>query len=227
MDPLDRLLDPATALLGRVDAVLDRVGAPAGHPVWRPLRRLGALPGAAAGTVAALHPAAPAATAPRLAALAREYEQTAAAVPRPSSWQGPAAEAYTARRDALTAHLAGGPDSLAGRLDATAAYAESLAAWVTGARLALARTLALVLGSAEAVTLATATGLGHGERAGEATPVVLAAAEIGVRVLDTVAEAYDRAEALLDEGIRVAAETPFREPADSAGGVGGVLRVDR
>jgi hypothetical protein len=225
MDALDRLADPAADLLTRVDTVLGRAGAPADHPIWAPLRRLGVLPGAAVGTVAALRPAPLAASGPRLAALAREYDETAAAIPPPSGWEGAAAEAYGARQQAEAAHLAGGADSLAGRLTATAAYAEALADWATAARLSVARTLAQVLPSAEAATLVTAGGLGDGDRAARPAPVVLAAAEIGARVLETVAEAYDRAEALLDEGSRVAAEVPYR-PAGEASGPAGVLRTD-
>lgn len=193
-DALDQLAGPAHGLLARVDAVLCRAGAPAGHPVWPLLRRLGALPGPAAGAVAALR-AAPLCTAGRaLHTLAGQYGQLPGPPPgRPTpagaGWQGPAADAYAAHWSALSTHLAGpGADSLAGRLAATAGYLQALADWVDRARAALARTLATVMTSAQAVEVVT----------GAADPpvpaVARAAADIAARVLATVADMYAEAD---------------------------------
>ncbi|NED58404.1 hypothetical protein G3I24_46875, partial [Micromonospora aurantiaca] len=65
------------------------------------------------------------------------------------AWSGAAASAYDEARAALLRHLDEGPESLVGRLESTAGYADALAGWVEGSRAALARALAEVLGSAE------------------------------------------------------------------------------
>ena len=52
----DRVLEPGTDLLARVDDILLRTGAPAGHSVWSSLSKVGALPSAAVAAVAALSP---------------------------------------------------------------------------------------------------------------------------------------------------------------------------
>ncbi|MEV4760582.1 hypothetical protein AB0J86_36520 [Micromonospora sp. NPDC049559] len=210
MDPLDRLAGPGADLLRRVDDTLVAAGAPDDHRIWPLLRRLRALPGEAVAAVAALHPAPLAEAGGALRTRLPEYEDARAALAREVSWQGAGAEAYAAQRDALAAYLTAGPESLAGRLSATAGYAAALGDWVTASRGALARTVAEVLGSAEAVAL-----LPGAAEDGPASAAP-AAAEIGARVLTTVAEAYDRAEALLARWAPRLGEVDFRPPAGTA-----------
>lgn len=224
MDLLDQVAEPATALLNRVDDVLSRFGAPAGHPVWASLRRVGMLPGAAVAAVVALRPHPLATQAAALHHLAGGYADIAADLPAPAGWQGPAASAYAERVAAFAGQLSAAPDSLAGRLAATAGYAEALAGWLAGSRRALAGTLALTLSSAEAVAL---SGSATAPRPAGPTQLALAAAEIAWRVLDTVAAAYDRAEALLDAHPEVTGPAGAPGVAGGGGGVGGTLRVDR
>jgi hypothetical protein len=233
MDPLDHLAGPAADLLSRVDQSLAIAGAPDGHPIWPLLRRLRTLPGAAVEAVAALRPAPFADAGHAVRGLLPEYDDAAAALAGGGSWAGAGADAYAAQRAALEAHLTGGPESLSGRLDATAGYADALADWVDHSRDALARTLGEVLTSAEAVAMVTAAPggpLAPGGAVAPGSPVgrgsassqggVLAAAEIGARVLGAVAEAYDRGEELRQHWSPSLAELAFRPPVDTA------LRLD-
>lgn len=185
-DPLDHLAGPGTDLLRRVDDLLAVAGAPDDHRIWPLLRALGALPADALGTIVALRPAPLAAAGHAVRTLSEEYDHARANLTTGDPWQGAGAQAYAAHRDALAAYLDGDPESLTGRLAATAAYAEAVDDWVARSRQALARTLADVLGSAEAVTVVTAG------TTGDPGAVALAAAEIGARVLATVAEAETR-----------------------------------
>lgn len=203
MDALDQLAGPAAGLLDRVDAVLTKAGAPADHRIWALLRRLGALPGDAVGTVRSLRAAPLAAAGPPLHTLAGEYDAAGAAIARGGSWEGAGAEVFAAHRAALSSHLV----ELSGRLSATEAYVEAVADWITRSRAALAQELAAVMGSIEAVTLVT-------EPAGVA--VATAAAEIGARVLGTVDEAYERGEALLRRWSAELSEVPYRAPEGGA-----------
>jgi hypothetical protein len=201
MDALDRLAGPAHDLLSRVDATLSRTGAPADHPLWPLLGRLRGLPGEAVATVAALRPAPLSAAGSDLRTLSGQYAQRPA---RPGGtagdWRGPAAAAFTTRWAGLCAHVEHG---LAGRLTDSAGYAEAVADWIGRTRLAVARTLALVMTSAEAVAVAY-----------EADPaqVARAAADIAARVLGTVADAYAQADALVAEWSDRLAELPFTPP---------------
>ncbi|MGI5147055.1 hypothetical protein ACQEVC_11830 [Plantactinospora sp. CA-294935] len=197
MDVLEQLAEPAVTLSGRVDDLLAAAGAPDRHRIWPLLRRLRVLPGDAVRAVLGLRPGELAAAGGEVSGeLRRTYREAGAVVADGGSWQGPAAEAYAAHRTGLAGHLTG----LAGRADATAAYAEAVAGWIADTRYALARTLADVLGSAEAVAVLTVRDGGFGAAPSGVTPgglpVESAAAEIGARILATVAEAYDQAEAL-------------------------------
>lgn len=205
MDVLDHLAEPAVALSGRVDDVLAAVGAPGGHRIWPLLRRLRVLPGDAVQAVLALRPAPLRAAGDVTRQVRWAYDEASAILADGGSWQGPAAEAFGAHRGALGGHLADGADSLTARVDATVAYAEAVAEWIVHTRSTLARTLADVLGSAEAVTVVTA-------RSDGGVPVEVAAAEIGARVLGTVVEACDRAEALPGRWAPDLAEVAYRPP---------------
>ncbi|GAB3154736.1 hypothetical protein GCM10027290_49630 [Micromonospora sonneratiae] len=225
MDLLDRLSEPATDLLARVDDTLTDLGAPDGHPIWPLLRRLRTLPGAAAKAITALQPAALAGAGAQVRGLTSGYDHTRATLTGSSSWQGAGADAYDVQRAALAAHLADGPDGITGRLTDTADFADALVDWAAGARAALAGTLAEVLASAEAVALVTGLSRhsdldpdGSADRGG--TAAAQAAAEIGVRVLSTVAEAYDHAAELLRRWEPRLARVPYHPGPD------GVVRLD-
>jgi hypothetical protein len=191
MDALEHLLAPGRELLARVDAALVAGGAPAEHPIWPLLRRVGALPGDAAGSVAELAPTPVENAAVELRALAEAYARRHAAVGGPVEWTGAAADAFGARWARLGAYLGTNADpeesSLAGRVAACAAYLEDVTSWMRSARGSLASALATVLGSAEAVGLRA----GSAPAGPPTVDVLVSAAGIGVRVLDAVAVSHD------------------------------------
>lgn len=217
MDALDRLAEPGVELLDRVDRLL-AVGAPEGHRLWPLLRRMQVLPGAAVRGFLDLHPASLTESGRAVRRLIPTYDDVCRTLSDPVAWSGPAASAYDQARTALLRHLDEGPESLVGRLESTAGYADALADWVVGSRYALARALADVLGSAEAVQVRTATGTtgtGTPVTAAEARPggpVLLAAADIGHRVLSVLGVAYDGAETLLREWSPSLTEVTWRGP---------------
>ncbi|MEH0939281.1 hypothetical protein [Micromonospora psammae] len=211
MDALDRLAEPGLDLLGRVDIRL-AAGAPDGHPVWPLLRRMQVLPGEALRGFLDLSPAPLATAGHAVRRLVGGYDDACAALTDPGGWTGPAASAYDETRVALLRHLDEGPESLVGRLEATAGYADALAHWVEGSRLAVARVLAEVLGSAEAVRVLAATS---------SAADALAAAEIATRVLSVLGVAYDGAETLLRQWSPSLAESTWRGQVG-----GGVFRHD-
>ncbi|SCL17442.1 hypothetical protein GA0070624_1291 [Micromonospora rhizosphaerae] len=206
MDALDRLAEPGLDLLVRVDTLL-AAGVPEGHRIWPLLRRMQVLPGDAVREFLDLHPAPLATAGHAVRRLVRRYDDACATLAAPVAWSGPAASAYDEARAALLRHLDEGPESLVGRLESTAGYADALADWVAGSRLALARALAEVLRSAEAVTVLAAAP--RGGETGSAG--VLAAAEIAVRVLGVLGVAYDGAETLLRHWSPGLAESTWRE----------------
>ena len=79
-------------------------------------------------------------------------------MPGAAGWRGDTADAFGAQWRSLADHLAEGPRSLAGRLDQTAAYLDDVAAWLAGARQAVAVALVECLGSIEAATVAALPG---------------------------------------------------------------------
>ncbi|MGW0432372.1 hypothetical protein ACWDV4_07480 [Micromonospora sp. NPDC003197] len=223
MDLLDQLAEPAADLLARVDRTLTLGGVPAGHSIEPLLRRLRALPGAAAGAIIALQPASLAAAGQTLRELTRAYDGTRAGLDAIDAWQGSAADTFDIQRAALADHLAGGAESLLGRLTATADHADAVVEWATRSRIELAGTLVAALGSAEAVTLVTGTGRaspGVGDPSG-----VRAAAAVGSRVLSTVADAYDQAEMLLHRWPPRLSEVTYRPPLDGVGGFDQTIRI--
>ncbi|WP_433284609.1 hypothetical protein [Micromonospora sp. CA-244673] len=220
MDALDRLAEPGLDLLARVDALV-AAGAPEGHRLWPLLRRMRVLPGAAVREFLDLHPAPLAGAGHAVRRLVRGYDDTGAVLADPVAWSGPAAAAYDDARTALLRHLDEGPESLVGRLESTAGYADALADWVEGSRAALARALAEALRSAEAVTVHVATR--PGAEAGRSG--ALAAAEIATRVLGVLGVAYDGAETLLRQWAPSLAETTWRERTTSVPHYGGTTRI--
>jgi uncharacterized protein YukE len=199
MDALDEVMDTAGPLLRRVDELLSGLGAPPDHEVWTEMRRVRLLPGDAAQAVAALRTGELEQAAPELRADARGYAGIAEALPPPGVWTGDAADAYDAARRRTAEHLSGTADSLDERLEATADLADALVEWMDQTRSDLARTLAHVLGSAEALSLSSGAAIDPA-----ATGEVIAAAEVGRRVLQTVGESYELAADLLHGSADVA-----------------------
>ncbi|MBY8871839.1 hypothetical protein K7640_08300 [Micromonospora sp. PLK6-60] len=241
MDALDRLAEPGLDLLRRVDVLL-AAGAPEGHPVWPLLRRMQVLPGDALRAFLDLHPAPLASAGDAVRRLVQGYDDACAALTDPGLWSGPAAAHYHQARTTLLRHLDEGPESLVGRMEATAGYADALAEWVTGSRLAVARALAEVLGCTEAVAVVAATrpvgagafphgapggafpdGAGAAGRAG-----VAEAAVIATRVLAVLSVAYDGAETLLRQWSPSLAESTWRPVAEAGPRWGGAgTRIGR
>jgi hypothetical protein len=165
----------------------------------------------------------------------RDADRAAAARERRRGVRGEAFGAYAAD---LRGHLAGGPgrgdESMAARLRATAGCVEGVADWCRRSRDGLARALAEVLASAQAVTVRS-----HPELAGFASaslvprpdvgsryladlavprvPVaaVAAAADIGARVLAAAAEAVTDGEALDRRWRPALHELAFRRTAEA------------
>lgn len=213
MDALDRLAEPGLDLLRRVDTLL-AAGAPEGHQVWPLLRRMQVLPGEALRHFIDLRPGPLAAAGQAVRRHVHGYDRACAALTDPVLWSGPAAAAYGQTRTALLRHLDEGPESLVGRLEATAGYADALADWVEGSRLAVARALAEAIGSAEAVTVVTATSVTRvASHSGPSSPGGAAAAEIAARLLAVLCVAYDGAETLLRQWGPSLAESVLRAPA--------------
>lgn len=214
MDALDHLAAPAVDLLARVDTALVQTGAPDDHPIWPLLRRLRALPGEAVGAFVGVRPAPLTTAGSVLHAISGEYVETRTSLPAELGWHGVSAEGFATQWAALRTHLdTGGPDGLAGRLHDTASYVDALRSWVGETREAVARTVAVVLTSAEAVTVRVADP-GDGSVSGE---VAAAAADIGARVLACLADAHDRGERLLAEWSSRLTELSYRPPAAAVG----------
>jgi hypothetical protein len=215
MDALSRLAPAARGLLGRVDAALATLGAPADHPVWARLREVAATPADAVEHFAGLDLAAIGTAGDELRAAADGY--AAHRLPVDVAWASTAGEAYSVRAAALARHLTdGGPDGLAGRLRATASYAEDVAEWGQRWRDELARTLAEVLTSAQAATLGAGEVSVLARVSGRVSDAaVRAAADIGAHVLGTVAAALAEGRICLDRWAPALAELPFRAPETS------------
>ena len=186
MDLLDRVRPAAEDLLGRVDSTLQGLGAPAGHPVWTLMRRVGATPGDAFTHVVSLAPDPLRGTADSLRRVAADWPGLIATLPATVDSEGIAAQAYAAARPAIATDL----DGLVDGLERTARYVEELAGWMAGARDSLAGEVAACLGSGQALALLGAPG------GGIDSVGVVAAADLGARVLATVAVS-------LDEGWRI------------------------
>jgi hypothetical protein len=221
MDVLDRVYSVAKDLLARVDATLLAGGAPADHPVWPLLRRLGALPGDLVAHLATTAPDRLTQAGDALRQQADGYRHRVDDVPMPATWAGPAADAYSASWSGLSAHLSGsGPDTLAGRLTETGHFLDEVAAWLDRSRRAVAGTIAECLGSAEAVTLRAAPPAADLTAAwfagGGATPpsaVARAAATVGAHILDTAGEVLDDGHALQQRWGGRLDEVSYRPPA--------------
>lgn len=230
MDLLARVAPLAEGLLARVDSALVAAGAPAAHPIWPLLRRLGVLPGELVTQLAAVDVESLRSAGQPLRELARSYVDGVELMPGAAGWRGEAADAFGAQWRSLADHLADGPLSLAGRLDQTASYLDGVAAWLAGARQAVAVALVECLGSIEAATVtalpvaafdsgaASLAADPHSRPPGSSPDqVIRAAASIGIHVLRAASAALDEGEELRSRWAGRLDELPFT-PGSPAGG---------
>jgi hypothetical protein len=215
MDPLDRVGGAARDLCERIDATLMSLGAPAGHPVWSLLRRVGATTATAVSHVAATRPDETRAAAAALRRVATGRRTALDALPGRLEGRGAAVEAYAARAGEIADDL--GVTGHGGRLDATVDYLDAVAAWIDASRHALARELAVCLGSREAVTLRAAgfrwpagsgwpPGVAGSDRAGPGGAAIVVAADLGTRVLRVIAAGVDEGWAVRSRFVGALAE---------------------
>ena len=212
MDALDRLEPVVRPVLHRVDEALTTLGAPPEHPIWDHLRRVGATPGDAVLFFVELRPVRLRAAAQRLREQAMGYE--AAAVPVNPPWQGGAGEAFAAHATGLGAHLRG-DEGLAGALRASASYVDAVADWGQRSRDRMARALAEVMASAQAVTVRAQTALAHVVRpdaTADLLGAVVAAADIGAALLVVAEEAVSDGRDVHRAWASTAIEFDYRAP---------------
>jgi hypothetical protein len=216
VDTLDRIAEPAADLLHRVDAALGQYGAPPGHQVWPLLRWVGTLPGPAVQAIVGLRPAQLAGDGVR--ALAGRLDEAVATVDAADGrWEGDAGQAYQAQWEATRRHLVDPDASLSVRLADLGAYLEDIEGWIAESRVALAMRLALVMRSAEAVSVVTS-----------ADPLELgrAAATIGALVLEEIEEICRGGEELRDSWASRLARLPLRAGPDLGPSTGATTRID-
>jgi hypothetical protein len=147
----------------------------------------------------------------RIGVLADDGALPAAGAGAGAGWEGAAAEAFTEQWIALSAYVAGVGESLSARLEATAAHADSVAAWMARTRDAVAEALARVLVSAEAVAVVTGGPAADGWIARDAAPAaVRACADIGAAVLAPIARACQQVGDLAEGWTPRLAELPYR-----------------
>jgi hypothetical protein len=216
MDKLDLIAGPAADLLQRVDTALGSYGAPAGHHVWPLLRWVGTLPGPAVKAIVGLRPAQLSGDGVR--ALAERFQDAVATVDGIGvRWEGDAGEAYRAQWEASRRHLVDPDVSLSRRLEDLGAYLEDVEGWIAESRVALAMRLALVMRSAEAVSVVTST---------DPLEVGQAAATIGALVLEEIEEICRGGEELRDSWESRLAPLPFRPGPGVGPSTGATTRID-
>jgi hypothetical protein len=244
VDALDRIEPVARGLVSEVDAVLAEYGAPGDHPLWRLLMVMGAMPGEAVAGVGALRPDALREAGSRTRQRADHYRTAVSAATSAApgavwsgrAWGGHAAEMFASRAVATLAHVSDGPDSMAGRLDATASYVDILADWAEQARCAMAHALAEVLSSAAVITLRSgnadggdrAVGAGRvpgGPSAGPSMVRIRAAADIGAHVLAAAHQAQVDGAELHQRFAPVSEELTYYDPGRDAS-MGGLMMID-
>src|SRR5262245_26939168 len=217
-DSFDRAMIVAAPLVAQVDATLVTAGAPADHPVWPLARQVGALPGGAVESIAALRARPLHECAERLREISRGYGDSRVALDAlagDESWEGRPAEASGALARAFAAHLGDGQadDTMTGRIQATASFVDDVADWITDTRRLFAATLAAVLTSAQAVELRTGSGRS------------LAAADIGGRILRSAADALGAGREVDDQWKGRPGQVGYRPPAEPAPGTLPALRA--
>ena len=242
MDALDRIEPVARDLLARVDAALIAHGAPAEHGLWAQLRRVAAPPGDVVAFFVAADPGVLRRAAEALRARAAVLANVRLHVA--GRWQGAAGESFAAHAAAMEAHLGADPmethlgadtageQSIRGRWVATASYVEHVADWFAGGRAALARTLAEVLSSTQAVAVASCpvfTGdvADVAQFAATAVPreALAAAADIGAHVLATAADLLADGHDLRSRWDGRLGEVAYRAPATAPTRLEQTLRV--
>ncbi|MER7002257.1 hypothetical protein ABT297_04305 [Dactylosporangium sp. NPDC000555] len=228
-DVLDRLADVGDELFRRVGDALAGGGLPADGSLRELLRRVGALPDEVLEHALRLDVDGLRAAALELRGVAGRFGELPGRLEADigrSAWEGGSAEAFGIVWDALAAHIGeeGEPATITGRLVATAAYLDALAAWAAGFRYELAEAIARVATSAEAVTVLTA----RGEPSGDGTEIAAAAGRIARRVLQTAADALDAAEELRGRWTGRLAELEYQPPRVPSGPavISGVTRVN-
>lgn len=216
MDALDRIAVPAADLLQRVDTALARHGAPPGHQVWPLLRWVGALPGPAVQAVVGLRPVQ--LPGEEVRGLTDRLVEAVSTVDRVGvEWEGDAGAAYTAQWEANRRHLVDPDASLGARLDDLGAYLDDVEGWIAESRVSLAMRLALVLKSAEAISVVTGV---------DPIEVGFAAATIGALVLEEVEEICRAGEELRETWETRLAPLPFRSGPDFGPSTGATTRID-
>ncbi|GAB4046222.1 hypothetical protein [Catellatospora paridis] len=156
MDALRRLNASTAGLLARVDDSLARWGAPEEHPVWPLLRRTGALPGDVVSGLADWSPEPWRQQAAALRGHAEAARAVGGGLDRLPSWEGTAGDAFAVARQRISREARHRAD----RLRADAVFHDELADVLTAGRARVARGLARVAGSAEAVALVTGVTVG-------------------------------------------------------------------
>jgi hypothetical protein len=221
MDALARLAPVAQPLLRDVDNALATLGAPGQHRVWGLLRRMGTTPAGAVTFFVDIDPYRLHAAGETLRDWAMAYE--GATVPATVPWEGSAAQFYAASAAALSRHLHGDADeSMAGRLRADASYVDSVADWVQQSRAQVARMVARVLTSSQAVTVRSVPSLGRGLAevmrndglGGGLARAVEAAADIGAAILGVAEDAVVAGRDLHLTAAPLLAELSYRPPAE-------------
>ncbi|WP_051366278.1 hypothetical protein [Hamadaea tsunoensis] len=216
MDALDRIAGPAADLLHRVDTAIGKHGAPPGHQVWPLLRWVGTLPGPAVQAIVNLRPTA--LPADEVRGLTDRLVDAVATVDQAGvRWEGEAGAAYAAQWEAHRRHLTDPDASLGSRLDDMGAYLDDVEGWIAESRVALALKLALVMRSAEAISLVTGA---------DPIEVGQAAATIGALVLGEIEEICKAGEMLHEEWTSRLAPLPFRSPTDFGPATGTHTHVD-
>jgi hypothetical protein len=216
MDALDRIAVPAADLLQRVDAALGRHGAPPGHQVWPLLRWVGSLPGPAVQAVVGLRPLR--LPGDEVRALTDRLVEAVSTVDQVGvRWEGDAGAAFAGQWDAHRRHLIDPDASLGARLDDLGAYLDDVEGWIAESRVSLAMRLALVMRSAEAISVVTG-----------ADPIEIgqAAATIGALVLEEIGEICKAGEELRETWESRLAPLPFRAGPDFGPPTGATTRVD-
>jgi hypothetical protein len=210
MDALERLSQVATGLLGQVDQALLAHGAPAGHPVWSLLREVGALPGEAVAELVELRADDWLDLTAALAAERDRHQQVLDTLHRPVRWEGLAGSAAAAR----SATLIRAAEEATDRLVRTGRGLDELLQWLAETRDGVARALAQVMSSIDAVQLVTGTNGAAPESSELPDPAATArsAAEIAATMLGALADGWRAAQQLAQRQAAVFGE--LAEPLD-------------
>ena len=132
----------------------------------------------------------------------------------------------------------GGGDTMAARIEATASYVDDVADWFERSRWRLARALAEILNSTQAVAVRSCPGLvggvaemargrgGAADGGSSGVAAVSAAADIGASVLELAAECLARGRDLAQHAPRLV-ELPFAAPVAGKGRFDAAIHVSR